>query len=210
MNIQAKHFPNIGFLQINLETQELQPLNDEIKKIQQNSRLQIPANKSLVGNIKKEYMITESLDHISSIIERCMPAYQTNFDDFLSRQDLLSEDRGLIVKTAWVNFQAKHEFNPVHDHSGVFSFVIWLMIPYDIETEINCSPGVDGRTPSPGHFSFFYTNSLGNICSYVIPADSSMENTLLLFPAKLAHSVYPFYSSDDYRISVSGNIVFKV
>jgi hypothetical protein len=37
-----------------------------------------------------------------------------------------------------------------------------------------------------------------------------MENTLLLFPAKLTHAVYPFYSSDDYRISVSGNVVFKV
>ena len=174
MNVEAMHFPNIGFLQINLEAEELRPLNDEIKKIQLNSRLQIPANKSLVGNIEKEFKLTESLDHISSIIARCIPVYQNKFDDFLSRQNLLSEDRGLVINSAWVNFQAKHEFNPVHDHSGVFSFVIWLKIPYDIETEINCSPGVDGKTPAPGHFSFFYTNSLGNICSYVIPADVSM------------------------------------
>jgi hypothetical protein len=210
MNVEAMHFPNIGFLQINLEAEELRPLNDEIKKIQLNSRLQIPANKALVGNIEKEFKLTESLDHINSIIARCIPVYQNNFDDFLSRQDILSEDRGLVVNSAWVNFQAKHEFNPVHDHTGVFSFVIWLKIPYDIGTEISCSPGANGRAPAPGHFSFFYTNSLGNICSYVIPADVSMENTLLLFPAKLTHAVYPFYSSDDYRISVSGNVVFKV
>ena len=29
----------------------------------------------------------------------------------------------------WVNYQYKHEFNPLHDHSGVYSFVIWMKIP---------------------------------------------------------------------------------
>ena len=31
----------------------------------------------------------------------------------------------------WVNYQYKTEFNPYHDHSGVYSFAIWLKIPYD-------------------------------------------------------------------------------
>jgi len=29
-----------------------------------------------------------------------------------------------------------------------------------------------------------------------------------MFPSLLAHCVYPFYTSDDYRISISGNIKF--
>jgi len=31
-----------------------------------------------------------------------------------------------------------------------------------------------------------------------------------MFPSQLIHAVYPFYTSDEYRISVSGNIKFKV
>ena len=32
------------------------------------------------------------------------------------------------------------------------------------------------------------------------------ENTILFFPALLNHTVYPFYLSDEERISISGNI----
>jgi hypothetical protein len=37
-----------------------------------------------------------------------------------------------------------------------------------------------------------------------------MENHFFLFPAELNHSVDPFYTSDKYRISVSGNYKFQI
>jgi hypothetical protein len=109
-----------------------------------------------------------------------------------------------------VNFQEKHEFNPLHDHTGVFSFVIWLKIPYLAETEKQFGPGNNSRAPLSGQFTFAYTDALGEIKKYDISADTTMENTMLIFPAKLHHEVYPFYSSDDFRISVSGNIGFQI
>ena len=36
------------------------------------------------------------------------------------------------------------------------------------------------------------------------------EGTILLFPSLLNHIVSPFYSSNEKRISVSGNIKMKV
>jgi hypothetical protein len=92
----------------------------------------------------------------------------------------------------------------------VFSFVIWAKIPYNLKNETALSPGVNSAQPLAGHFAFYYTNSLGNLCHFAIPADETMENMLLIFPSKLNHSVYPFYSSEDFRISVSGNVVFQV
>ena len=35
-----------------------------------------------------------------------------------------------------------------------------------------------------------------------------MNGSLVLFPATLCHQVYPFFESDDYRVSISGNIYF--
>ena len=29
----------------------------------------------------------------------------------------------------WVNYQRQTEFNPVHDHGGSYSFVVWMKIP---------------------------------------------------------------------------------
>ena len=36
--------------------------------------------------------------------------------------------------------------------------------------------------------------------------EASDEGTMLFFPAMLKHQVYPFYNSDEDRISISGNI----
>tara|TARA_B100000519_G_scaffold120473_1_gene103987 strand:- start:501 stop:641 length:141 start_codon:yes stop_codon:yes gene_type:complete len=33
-----------------------------------------------------------------------------------------------------------------------------------------------------------------------------MEGTMLFFPARLKHTVYPFYNCKEERVSISGNI----
>ena len=90
------------------------------------------------------------------------------------------------------------------------SFVIWLKLPFLIENEDKYGPGSKANNPMSGRFSFSYTDSMGAICHYDIPADKNMENTMLIFPAKMNHTVYPFFTSDDCRISVSGNVIFQV
>ena len=36
-----------------------------------------------------------------------------------------------------------------------------------------------------------------------------MEGTMVFFPAKLQHSVNPFYECDEQRISIAGNIALR-
>ena len=40
--------------------------------------------------------------------------------------------------------------------------------------------------------------------------DKEVEGGMLFFPAKLQHTVYPFYNCDKERISISGNILFNI
>ena len=56
----------------------------------------------------------------------------------------------------------------------------------------------------------FYVNYLGKIASedyYLNPED---EGTMLFFTGDRPHLVYPFYSSDKTRVSISGNIILNV
>ena len=39
--------------------------------------------------------------------------------------EILKEPQKLVLGNLWVNFQKKNEFNPVHYHSGVFSFILF-------------------------------------------------------------------------------------
>ena len=50
---------------------------------------------------------------------------------------------------------------------------------------------------------------MGQTSQYVYEMNPEMEGTILFFPAKLQHGVYPFYNCDEDRISISGNIMLN-
>ena len=200
MNLKSLQFPNVGVITAVFTDEELAPLKEEISEIQNNFNLANKYNKKLVGHIKKEFEL---------ILEPYIWEFDNSFG-YLSSQSMLTSNCLLTLDAAWVNFQEKHEFNPSHNHSGVLSFVIWIEIPYSIGDENMHSPGAESSSPSAGKFTFHYTNSLGKIWRQDIDADKSMENHFFLFPAELNHAVAPFYTSDKYRISVSGNYKFQI
>jgi hypothetical protein len=55
-------------------------------------------------------------------------------------------------------------------------------------------------------FQFVYTTALGTIANCPMFVESGWEGNIIMFPAKLLHMVYPFQTSDDYRISIAGNL----
>ena len=209
MNSKSLQFPNVGVITAVLSEEDLAPLKKEILEIQNNFTQSKKNNHQLVGNIRKEFVLTKSKDHINKLLEPYVWEFDKEFG-YLSSVAVLNTDCLLAIDSMWVNFQEKYEFNPAHSHTGVLSFVIWIDIPYNIKDEKLQSPGAESLRPLAGNFTFHYTNSLGKICHQHIDADCSMENHFFLFPAQLNHSVAPFYTSDKYRISVSGNYKFQV
>ena len=123
----------------------------------------------------------------------------------------VNADIELYIHDLWVNYQYKHEFNPYHFHGGMYSFVIWMKIPTDWK-EQNKLPFLDGineDNKKVSNFEFEYLDMLGNIKHYGYRLDPSMEGHMLLFPARLQHTVYPFYNCDDTRISIAGNLWYR-
>tara|TARA_R110001592_G_scaffold228414_1_gene484966 strand:- start:79 stop:783 length:705 start_codon:yes stop_codon:yes gene_type:complete len=115
------------------------------------------------------------------------------------------------LRNFWVNFQKKGEFQPLHNHTGVFSFVIWMDIPYDYKDESKLNFAKSNCKDSPGgNFSFVYSDDVSRAVSdYFIKLSPSMNGYCCLFPSDLIHHVHPFYTSDKDRISISGNISFN-
>ena len=101
--------------------------------------------------------------------------------------------RFIRLHNLWVNYQKKDQYNPVHVHSGVVSFVIFVDIPY----------GPDERDAHRSNGAF-------QLEAEVLPVDNSWNGSMLLFPATANHAVYPYYTSDKERITVAGNITWAV
>ena len=116
----------------------------------------------------------------------------------------------MSLERIWVNFQRRGEFLPQHNHSGIYSFVIWTTIPYTIDDEKDNISNPDLIKNRTANFEFSYIDALGKITSYPIPADNKFEGKICIFPAELQHQVYPFYSSDDVRISLAGNYRLEI
>jgi hypothetical protein len=208
MPTKFNNFPNIGFLQHSFDSEDLIPILDEVNRIKHNFESCEKANDKLVGNIKKEFEIIESKSYLENLLIPFITEFDRHFD-YMKNIDVLTSNLPFSLDNVWVNFQEKFEFNPNHNHSGFMSFVLWIDVPFDIEDEKKSSPGKNSIDNLSGNFQFQYINSLGLINSYSIPVDKSYKNTMIMFPSKFIHCVYPFYSSDDFRISIAGNFYLK-
>ena len=93
----------------------------------------------------------------------------------------------------WVNFQKKGEFNPIHNHGGIISAVIFIKIPKELKDERDSSTYT---AKASGCLEFLYMGQ-----HIVVKPKEAM---MFLFPAYLQHAVYP-YHSDVERVSMSFN-----
>jgi len=203
-------FDNYGFIGAKFSESDLAPIKSEINNIQNNFELHEKQkyNKELAGNIKREYQLVKSKDYTEQLLIPLVVAYDKDFG-YMREFNILTNNVPIVLDSCWVNFQKKYEFNPLHNHAGLYSFVMWTNVPYDMEEERKLSPGAESNNNSAGEFGLLYSNTAGNIKSCKITVDKSMENNIVLFPSTFLHVVYPFFSSDGYRISVSGNFKLK-
>ena len=106
----------------------------------------------------------------------------------------------------WVNYQYQHEFNPSHDHSGHFSFVVFMKIPTHWEEQHALPISINSTQPAASDFEFLLGHGNGIVQSFPVPLCPEDEGRMLFFPAWLRHQVYPFYECEEERITISGNI----
>ena len=197
------HLPNVGLTEGNIPLEIYQALNKEIVDIHNDDSNTMKMNRTLAGQITKEYQITKSLPLLNPFLEEMGRAYQKEWNYYPKE----NPNKDLKVESVWVNMQKKLEVNPLHNHDGTLSFVAWLYVPFKLEDERNMENCKNSRTVElASTFQFVYTTALGTIANCPMFVESGWEAKIIMFPAKLLHMVYPFQTSDDYRISIAGNL----
>ena len=202
--------PNIPLLKCELGEDAVDYLWKQIEKAKIENK---NANKYLAGNIKESLWLEDEDDyffntHLKESLERYVREYSQG-DCFRNAFSNLKTNK-LILQEFWVNFSKKTEFNPLHTHGGVLSFVIWMKIPTKSEDQHNLPISKNTTDPASSDFMFTYTDILGSIQGMSWPMDPEIEGTMVVFPSTLNHQVYPFFECDDYRVSISGNVYFDV
>ena len=198
------HLPNVGLTTGTIPSEIYHTLNREIVDIHTDDSNTMKMNKTLAGQITKEYQITKSLPLLNPFLEEMGRAYQKEWNYYPKENP---NNNKLTVESVWVNMQKKLEVNPLHNHDGTLSFVAWLYVPFKLEDERNMENCKNSRTVElASTFQFVYSTALGTIANCPMFVESGWEAKIIMFPAKLLHIVYPFQTSDDYRISIAGNL----
>ena len=160
---------------------------------------------SLVLNDTDNWFFVNTLRHIIGKYKEIFKKSTASNSRSISKNDIpYGLDR------LWVNFQKQHEFNPMHNHSGIYSFVVFMKIPTDWREQYEIPFVKESNAPKAGDFEFVYIDIMGNIRPYTYSLDSSFEGIMLFFPAEMMHQVYPFYNCEEERITISGNIVYDI
>ena len=195
--------PALGWLEKKLSDEEMNYLWKCI-----DNRKESEKNK-LAGQIHESNLLIDKNNWFFNKTIR--PLFSKYVDEFANLGDAapVNQRHPYYLQQMWVNYQKEGEFNPPHDHNGVYSFVVWMKIPTK-HFEQNKNPlSLKSNTHVVSAFQFQYTNILGQTRPYIYEMNPEMEGTMLFFPAKLQHCVYPFFNCDKDRISISGNIALN-
>ena len=111
-----------------------------------------------------------------------------------------------VMDRFWVNYLKQYEFNPLHNHSGLFSFVIFMKIPTHWEEQHTLNFD-NFRAQVASDFMFVWSEHTENFLrTHYFSLSPEDEGRMLFFPAWLQHQVYPFYECEEQRVTISGNI----
>lgn len=158
-------------------------------------------NDGLAGHLEAEFGYTIK-DSFKECVDHMCNEYKNRFDFYVGHEHVVDSN-------SWVNFQKKHEYNPLHYHYDDLSWVLWVSIPYDLEDELSVPSIKEANSKCGSKFQFVYNKLDSGIYTHEINIDKTYEGVLMMFPSYLKHQVYSFQTSDEHRISISGNIRIK-
>ena len=201
-----------------------------LKEISDKNREQgFDGRSGLAGRLELEKgLYQESLSEVESILKPYFIDYlsetrhmwQENYG-FDSKENsvlfLSATAQKLYLSAAWCNYQQKKEYQPLHQHSGLLSFVFYLQVPEEIKNEENLTTSDNNGTINfhynsreqcsmTDHIKSEHAIFASKLTQSIIVHNNILPEPgdLFIFPSYLQHSVNHF-ESDVTRISMSGN-----
>ena len=169
------------------------------------------ASGQLAGRIKKQTHLDEVISDTTRnvILNHC----KNFFEQTSGGQELPMS--AMTLDSIWSNIQEAREYNPVHQHTGNFSFVIYtrndlenLSVEEIQDNEYdNKVVDYDNQRPLAGLIELFYGE--GNWMNWTSYQHIPKRGDILIFPSWLRHTVYAHYETGKIRISVAGNVSLR-
>jgi hypothetical protein len=183
-------------------------------------KVEFDASGLLAGRIAKQ---TELQTLISPELEQHIIHHCMRFnEECFGRRELggdMSRTPSMIMKAIWSNIQEAREYNPPHQHTGHFSFVVYCRNdlekysieelqdnPYDTphgdNKEVTPNPQMNSKLAGLIELQYGEPQWMNWNQYQFIPR----RGDIIIFPSWLRHTVYAHYEENCVRVSVAGNV----
>ena len=193
MNTKKIELPNYGILDVTLEKNVLDHLHHLVEKYEPD-------------DAKQQWMLIDDDNRFQK--EVLNPIIQEYVADYGFPEKLKTTHiHDLTFQKFWANYTGKGEYQALHNHDAIWSFVIWLKLPAVANVEQSVK---DAMHPDAGDFILTYSDIIGRTRKVNWKLEKQYnEGHMLLFPSDLYHAVYPHFQTDEKRLSLAGDIVIN-
>ena len=193
MNTNKIELPNYGILDVTLEKNVLDHLHHLVEKYEPD-------------DAKQQWMLIDDDNRFQK--EVLNPIIQEYVTDYGFPEKLKTTHiHDLTFQKFWANYTGKGEYQALHNHDAIWSFVIWLKLPAVANDEQSVK---EAMHPDAGDFILTYSDIIGRTRKVNWKLEKQYnEGHMLLFPSDLYHAVYPHFQTDEKRLSLAGDIAIN-
>ena len=193
MNTKKIELPNYAVLDVTLDKNVLDHLHHLVEKYEPD-------------DAKQQWMLIDDDNRFQK--EVLNPIIQEYVADYGFPEKLKTTHiHDLTFQKFWANYTGKGEYQALHNHDAIWSFVIWLKLPAVANVEQSVK---DAMHPDAGDFILTYSDIIGRTRKVNWKLEKQYnEGHMLLFPSDLYHAVYPHFQTDEKRLSLAGDIVIN-
>tara|TARA_B100000683_G_C12465164_1_gene545690 strand:+ start:108 stop:779 length:672 start_codon:yes stop_codon:yes gene_type:complete len=112
----------------------------------------------------------------------------------------------LAFSRFWCRASLDGDYQSIHDHQGIFTFVVWLTVPFEGKEERQVQAGF---RPEASDFVLVYPDTCGQLQKRNFVLGKGAEGKMLFFPSDINHIVYPHYTTTEYRIALAGDVALN-
>ena len=193
MNTKKIELPNYAVLDVTLDKNVLDHLHHLVEKY-------------APDDAKQQWMLIDDDNRFQK--EVLNPIIQEYVTDYGFPEKLKTTHiHDLTFQKFWANYTGKGEYQALHNHDAIWSFVIWLKLPAVANDEQSVK---EAMHPDAGDFILTYSDIIGRTRKVNWKLEKQYnEGHMLLFPSDLYHAVYPHFQTDEKRLSLAGDIVIN-
>ena len=204
-HFQEQDLPNYGIIECDLEQEELDHLWKIVRKYSPKAEWDGNRLISLEDKDTKQWTLEDDEEMFQ---QKClMPCVDKYLEVYgVPFKHKTSHYHQLALTRLWCRASNQGDYQSLHDHQGIFTFVVWLKIPFDAEEERSLQPGF---RPEAADFVLVYPDTCGQLQKKSFVLGPTAEGKMLFFPSDINHIVYPHYTTKEYRLSIAGDVVLS-